>query len=83
MYLYLFCDAVTGEMQQPILAHNDGEAIRIAQMAFDNVPHRILDDLYLARVKSYECGAAPRFGLDPIYFGSDFISETETESDDD
>ncbi len=81
MFLYVFSDALTGEIQQPILAHNDNEAIRIAQMAFANVPQCFLHDLFLARVKSYEHGTEPKFDLDTLYLGKQFISETESNND--
>ena len=81
MYLYIFCDLVTGEMQQPILAHNDNEAIRIAHMAFANVPHRILHDLYLARVISYDDDDEFKFRVDPLYYGHDFISEVNSDEE--
>ncbi len=77
MFLYVFCDAVTGEMQQPIFAHNDDEAIRIARMAFANVPHMILHDLYIARVICYDHDADPKFSLIPLYRGFDYISEVD------
>lgn len=81
MFLYIFCDAVTGEMQQPILAHNDEEAIRIARMSFANVPNMILRDLYLSRVICYDHDSEPKFSLSPLYRGFDFISETEENND--
>lgn len=81
MFLYVFCDAVTGELQQPIFAHNDNEAIRISRMAFANVPNQILRDLYLARVLSYEHGTEPKFGLDALYLGSDYISEVSANAE--
>lgn len=81
MLLYIFCDALTGEIQQPILAHNDEEAIRIARMAFANVPDRILRDLYLARVSSYNHETDPKFTMIPLYRGFDFISEMEDNND--
>lgn len=77
MLLYIFSDALSGEIQQPFLAHNDDEAIRIARMAFDKVPHQILRDLYLARVSSYDHDSDPKFSLTPLYRGFDFISELE------
>ncbi len=81
MLLYVFTDALTGEIQQPVLAHNDGEAIRIAHLAFTNVPHRILHDLYLARVICYDSDAEPKFSLSPIYCGKDFISEVNSDAE--
>lgn len=81
MFLYIFGDAVTGEFQQPILAHNDQEAIRIARMAFANVPNQILNDLYLGRVKSYESGVEPKFAVELLFLGSEFISEMVSDND--
>ncbi len=81
MFLYVFSDALTGEIQQPILAHNDAEAIRIAHMAFANVPHRILHDLYLARVICYDSDAEPQFSLSPLYRGEDFIFEVKSDAE--
>lgn len=81
MFLYIFGDAVTGEFQQPILAHNDDEAIRIARMAFANVPHVILRDLYLGRVQSYASGTEPKFGVNLLFLGSDYISESADNND--
>lgn len=81
MFLYIFGDAVTGEFQQPFLAHNDDEAIRISRMAFANVPHVILRDLYLGRVNSYESGTEPNFGVSLLYLGSEFISESADNND--
>lgn len=81
MFLYIFCDSLTGEMQQPILAHNDDEAIRIARMAFANVPHQILRDLYLGRVKCYEYDFEPKYGIDVLYLGSAFISEVDGDAE--
>lgn len=76
MYLYVFSDSVTGEMQQPFLAHNDEEAIRISRLAFSNVPPLILHDLYVARVRSYS-GSDGAFDLDMIYRGVDYDLEDE------
>lgn len=81
MFLYIFSDVLTGEFQQPFLAHNDDEATRIARMAFANVPHQILRDLYLARVSSYNHDTEPAFSLSPLYRGFDFISESEEDDD--
>ncbi len=81
MFLYVFTDSLTGEIQQPILAHNDGEAIRIAHMAFANVPHRVLHDLYLARVTSYDHDSDPQFSLSPLYCGNEFISEVNSDAE--
>ena len=81
MNLYIFSDALTGEIQQPILAHNDEEAVRIARMAFANVPHQILCDLYIARVICYDHDSDPKFSLTPLYGGFDYISETEENND--
>lgn len=81
MLLYIFSDALTGEIQQPILAHSDEEAIRIARMAFANVPHQILRDLYVARVNSYDPDSEPKFCMIPIYLGVDFISDIEENND--
>lgn len=81
MFLYIFGDAVTGEFQQPILAHNDNEAIRIARMAFANVPHQILHDLYLGRVKSYDYDIEPKYAIDLLFLGSDYISEVQADAE--
>lgn len=81
MFLYVFSDALTGEIQQPILAHNDDEAIRIARMAFANVPHQILRDLYLAKVICYDHDTDPKFGLSPLFRGFDFISEVDSNAE--
>ena len=81
MFLYVFSDALTGEIQQPILAHNDDEAIRIARMAFAPVPHQILHDLFLARVICYDHDADPQFSLCPLYRGFDFISEGNSDAE--
>ena len=80
MNLYIFSDALTGEIQQPILAHNDDEAIRISRMAFANVPKQILSDLYLAKVTSYYHDNEPKFSLSPLYRGYDFISEVDADA---
>ncbi len=81
MFLYVFCDSVTGEIQQPILAHNDADAIRIARIAFGPVPHEILRDLYIAKVICYDREADPNFSLSPLYRGFDFISESDEDDD--
>lgn len=86
MLLYIFRDAVTGETQQPFLAHNDDEAIRIARMAFAPVPREIVRDLYVGHVVFYDPADDPAFKLDPIYHGIDFIREIdacETEDNND
>lgn len=77
MYLYIFSDALTGEIQQPILAHNDDEAIRISRMAFANVPDQILRDLYLAKVVCYDREAEPKFSLCPLFRGFDFMADRD------
>ncbi len=81
MNLYIFADALTGEMQQPILAHNDEEAIRIACMAFANVPEQILRDLYLAKVVCYDREADPKFSLSPLFRGFDFMADRDSDHD--
>ena len=77
MLLYLFSDALTGEIQQPFLAHNDDEAVRIAQMAFANVPHPILHDLFLGKVSGYDHSANPRFTFTVLYRGLEYLSASE------
>ena len=81
MFLYVFSDALTGEIQQPFMAHCDDEAIRIAHMAFAPVPHQILRDLYVARVICYDHDADPKFSLIPLYCGFDFISEVDRDAE--
>ena len=74
MFLYVFSDSLTGEIQQPFMAHSDDEAIRIAHMAFAPVPHEILRDLFVARVISYDHDSDPKFSLRPLYRGFVFLS---------
>lgn len=81
MLLYVFADHLTGEIQSPVLAHNDDEAIRIARMSFANVPQQILRDLYIAKVLCYDYDTDPMFSLLPLYRGLQFISETEVNND--
>lgn len=81
MFLYLFSDSLTGEIQQPFLAHNDDEAVRIAHMAFANVPQPILHDLFLGKVTGYDHSADPRFTFTVLYRGLEYMTESEDNND--
>ena len=63
MFLYLFMDELTGEKQQPFFAYSDNEAIRIATVAFANVPREILHDISLYRLDKYNYSSIPEISL--------------------